>query len=346
MAQSIHYTDDSNGETEIDMHHTGISSIGSLANRAVPTVFCRCPATKKKSSLSRETDPLDTSDQFTDDVPDSGPVSRQQNFPRRSSSFTETVPTEPTRYNYQNFDSSKSNRASDDKEEQNEQATLQDISNFDKHKVETLQKRNSNDGKDLDRTNDPLKNRGTELPQNSSNLETDPFIRDSFDSDSGSSFRSDSDDLDSQLGILPFTKMNKKLQEQTSQEFDDSIDPLYKIGSSTPDSSRLHGSFSKYIRPNSQREDGSEYVNISSLENMVSPNALPPVDYVMKSIYRTSVLVNDSNLMTRTKEAIELSKVLKKLKKKVLQDISQMDDEMRETGKPIFCTRIFFSYSK
>ncbi|CAI6598618.1 BAF_HP2_G0015600.mRNA.1.CDS.1 [Saccharomyces cerevisiae] len=31
----------------------------------------------------------------------------------------------------------------------------------------------------------------------------------------------------------------------------------------------------------------------------------------MKSIYRTSVLVNDSNLMTRTKEAIELSKVLK-----------------------------------
>lgn len=48
---------------------------------------------------------------------------------------------------------------------------------------------------------------------------------------------------------------------------------------------------------------------------MVSPNALPPVDYVMKSIYRTSVLVNDSNLMTRTKEAIELSKVLKKLKK-------------------------------
>ena len=366
MAQSIHYTDDSNGETEIDMHHTGISSIGSLANRAVPTVFAGGPrdshnsigsiafpsnsgvqnirrsvslfsqATKKKSSLSRETDPLDTSDQFTDDVPDSGPVSRQQNFPRRSSSFTETVPTETTRYNYQNYDSSKSNRASDDKEEQNEQATLQDISNFDKYKVETLQKRNSNDGKDLDRTNDPLKNRGTEIPQNSSNLETDPFIRDSFDSDSGSSFRSDSDDLDSQLGILPFTKMNKKLQEQTSQEFDDSIDPLYKIGSSTPDSSRLHGSFSKYIRPNSQREDGSEYVNISSLENMVSPNALPPVDYVMKSIYRTSVLVNDSNLMTRTKEAIELSKVLKKLKKKVLQDISQMDDEMRETGKPIF----------
>lgn len=105
------------------------------------------PATKKKSSLSRETDPLDTSDQFTDDVPDSGPVSRQQNFPRRSSSFTETVPTEPTRYNYQNFDSSKSNRASDDKEEQNEQATLQDISNFDKHKVETLQRETATMGK-------------------------------------------------------------------------------------------------------------------------------------------------------------------------------------------------------
>lgn len=43
MAQSIHYTDDSNGETEIDMHHTGISSIGSLANRAVPTVFAGGP---------------------------------------------------------------------------------------------------------------------------------------------------------------------------------------------------------------------------------------------------------------------------------------------------------------
>ncbi|CAI7106528.1 BEM_collapsed_G0016640.mRNA.1.CDS.1 [Saccharomyces cerevisiae] len=41
----------------------------------------------------------------------------------------------------------------------------------------------------------------------------------------------------------------------------------------------------------------------------MSLNALPHfVDCVMKSIYRTSVFVNDSNLMTRTKEAIGLSK--------------------------------------
>ncbi|QHS72921.1 Pmd1p [Saccharomyces paradoxus] len=366
MAQSIHYTDDSNGDTETDTHHTRVSSIGSLANRAVPTVFAGgprdshnsvgsiafpsnsgvqntrrsvsllSPAAKKKSSLSRETDPLDTSDRIIDDVPDSGTVKRQPNFSRRNSSLIQKIPIEPTKNNCQENVFSSSNKASDDKEEQNEQTAFQDMSNLEKSKAEMPQRRNSDDAKNLDGNTDPLKNRETNICSNSSNLETDLFICDSFGSDSSSSLHSDSDDLDSQLGILPFTKMNKKLQEQTSQEFDDSIDPLYKIGSNTPGSSRLHGSFSKYIRPNSQREDVSEYVNISSLENMVSPNALPPVDYVMKSIYRTSVLVNDSNLMTRTKEAIELSKVLKRLKKKALQDISQMDNEMREAGKPIF----------
>ncbi|CAI7106573.1 BEM_collapsed_G0016650.mRNA.1.CDS.1 [Saccharomyces cerevisiae] len=66
----------------------------------------------------------------------------------------------------------------------------QDISNPDKHRVETFAKEKQQRWeKDLDRTNDPLKEQRNRIPQNSSNLETDPrFIRDSFDSDSGSSF--------------------------------------------------------------------------------------------------------------------------------------------------------------
>ncbi|CAI6598720.1 BAF_HP2_G0015610.mRNA.1.CDS.1 [Saccharomyces cerevisiae] len=70
----------------------------------------------------------------------------------------------------------KSNRASDDKEEQNEQATLRTFRNSINTEVETLQRETATMGR-FRPTNDPLKNRGTEIPpQNSSNLETDPFI--------------------------------------------------------------------------------------------------------------------------------------------------------------------------
>ncbi|CAI4060549.1 hypothetical protein SKDZ_05G1940 [Saccharomyces kudriavzevii ZP591] len=366
MAQSINYTDDSNADTETDTHNTRVSSLGSLASRAVPTVFaggprdshnsigsiafpsCSAvqasrrsvslfsPAVKKNSSLSRETDPLDTFDRIVDDVPDSRLVREQLNFPRRKSALIQKTSPEYTKLNFQSDIGGKPSRVFNDKEEQNEQASLQVMSSIDKGKVETSQKGNCDGEESLDATPDLLRSRETQKVDNAFKLKSNLFTCDDFDSDSGSSFHSDSDDLDSQLGILPFKKMNKKLQEQTSQEYDDSIDPLYKIGSSTPGSSRLHGSFSKYIRPSSQREDGPEYVNISSLENMVSPNALPPVDYVMKSIYRASVLVNDNNLMIRTKEAIELSKILKRLKKKVLQDVLQMDDEVRDAGKSIY----------
>lgn len=366
MAQS---TDDSNVDTETtDMQHTRVSSLGSLANRAVPTVFAGgprdshnsigsiafpnsssvqnfrrsvslfSPTVKKKSSLSKETDPLDTYDEDAGDMHDSEMVKQHPNPPSTNgiNPFIRKTSVDPTDKSLNEFDvGSRSGKPSYDRKEQIEQATLQGISNLDKSKISTSQSGSSGDEKDLQGANDVSKSSDTQKIGSSSNMKTDPFARDEFDSDSGSSSHSDSDDLDSQLGILPFTKMNKKLQEQTSQEFDDSIDPLYKISSSTPGSSRIHGSFSKYIRPSSQREDAPEYTNISSLENMVSPNALPPVDYVMKSIYRVSVLVNDKNLMIRTKEAIGLSKILKKLKKKVLQDISRMDDELREAGKPV-----------
>ncbi|CAI1960615.1 hypothetical protein SEUBUCD646_0E02180 [Saccharomyces eubayanus] len=364
-----HSTDDSNVDTETtDMHRTRVSSLGSLASRAVPTVFAGgprdshnsigsiafpnsssvqnfrrsvslfSPTAKKKSSLSKEPGPLDSYDEATGDIRNDETVKQHSNLPRTNSinPFIHRTSLEPTnKFPNENDVGSSSGKPFYDKKEQIEQTTLQSISNPDKSKISTSQKGSSSDEKDLQGSNYASKSRDTQGVGSSSNLKTNTFVRDEFDSDSGSSSHSDSDDLDSQLGILPFTKMNKKLQEQTPQEFDDSIDPLYKISSSTPGSSRLHGSFSKYIKPLSQREDAPEYINISSLENMVAPNALPPVDYVMKSIYRVSVLVNDKNLMIRTKEAIGLSKILKRLKKKVLQDISQMDDELREAGKPV-----------
>ena len=64
--------------------HNSIGSIAFPSNSGVQnirrSVSLFSPATKKKSSLSRETDPLDTSDQFTDDVPDSGQSAGNRTF--------------------------------------------------------------------------------------------------------------------------------------------------------------------------------------------------------------------------------------------------------------------------
>ncbi|CAI6598798.1 BAF_HP2_G0015620.mRNA.1.CDS.1 [Saccharomyces cerevisiae] len=80
MAQSIHYTDDIIGSSKYSP-----LCVPYLAQRR-----------KKKSSISRETDPLDTSDQFTDDVPDSDQSAGNRTFQEEVVVLLETVPTETT----------------------------------------------------------------------------------------------------------------------------------------------------------------------------------------------------------------------------------------------------------
>lgn len=137
------------------------------------------------------------------------------------------------------------------------------------------------------------------------------------DTESLLSSASDSDDLDFLHSEIPLNMMNIKVREE-KDEFEGSIDPLFKLSNSKNNSIPSE--------PNPTNNQPTFNGPISTLENMMSPNALPPVDHVMKYIYRTSVLVNDGGLILRSIECIEFSKKLKKLKTVLTNDILKLEE--------------------
>ncbi|KAG0672502.1 hypothetical protein C6P45_001966 [Maudiozyma exigua] len=70
-----------------------------------------------------------------------------------------------------------------------------------------------------------------------------------------------------------------------------------------------------------------------TLENIISADALPPVDYIMKSIYRTTVLVNDPRIMIRCMECIELSKMLRLVKKKMSHAVQLLEEKTKKNER-------------
>ncbi|CCK71197.1 Mds3p KNAG_0G01390 [Huiozyma naganishii CBS 8797] len=131
--------------------------------------------------------------------------------------------------------------------------------------------------------------------------------------------------LDAGLGLLSLKKMRSKVKKGEDY-FEESVDPLLKINSTLQAPGKFQGNFANRsatigtappVSAGKVHRDTllNKEFNALVLENMISPNALPPVDYVIKSIYRTVVLVNDSKLMIRCLDCIELSKDLKSNKK-------------------------------
>ncbi|KAL3239928.1 Pmd1p [Nakaseomyces bracarensis] len=145
------------------------------------------------------------------------------------------------------------------------------------------------------------------------------------DTESLLSSASDSDDLDFLHSEIPLNMMDMKVREEKN-EFEGSIDPLFKMSNSKQSSLP-----SEQPRNNNQ---SVEDIPVSTLENMMSPNALPPVDHVMKYIYRTSVLVNDGGLILRSTECIEFSKKLKKLKTVLTNDILKLEEDIMMAPVP------------
>ncbi|CCH61586.1 hypothetical protein TBLA_0F00420 [Henningerozyma blattae CBS 6284] len=148
--------------------------------------------------------------------------------------------------------------------------------------------------------------------------------------DEYSSSQSDSDEFDSELGVLSMSKMRRKVVE--GHALDDSVDPLFKIQSGNTSPSKNPSTRGKQTTSTggsgrASREDIAHLdLNIPTIENLTSPNALPPVDYIMKSIYRTAVLVNDVKLIVRCLNAIEISKLLKAMRKRISFELGQIDD--------------------
>ncbi|CAR29892.1 hypothetical protein ZYGR_0AD05820 [Zygosaccharomyces rouxii] len=148
-----------------------------------------------------------------------------------------------------------------------------------------------------------------------------------LDDDSNSSL-SDFEELNSDMGLLSLNKMKRKLAGQSDP--DESVDPLLKIDSATQSygTSPNKGSGAKHRGDNFALD-----AHHLTLEYLTSSNALPPVDYVIKAIYRTAALVNYPRLMVRCLDCIEVSRRLKEIKKRLTYDFASMDQEMKRNAE-------------
>lgn len=141
---------------------------------------------------------------------------------------------------------------------------------------------------------------------------------------------SESDDMNSDLGLLSLNKMKRKITGQDNVE--ESIDPLFRINFTSQNPSINDQSPSEAFNMREFARDGTPpyEANFLTLENLASPNALPPVDYVIKSISRTAALVNYPRLMVRCLDCLEISKRLKSIKKRVIADFAKFDEECKQ----------------
>lgn len=124
----------------------------------------------------------------------------------------------------------------------------------------------------------------------------------------------DKEEISSGLGIglnlVSLDKLSYKIKKG-EEFFDESIDLLIKDSlqnSKNRKKSILSGSAFSAGKPLKNNQNDLDSM---TLENMTSPNSLPPVDYVIKSIYKAAVLVDNSRLMLRCLNCLELSKTLK-----------------------------------
>ncbi|CCD23309.1 Mds3p NDAI_0B02740 [Naumovozyma dairenensis CBS 421] len=258
---------------------------------------------KNKSSLSKEIDPTSFPEFNTNIGPLSGGFRKESAVDPKSNipdylNITDDISLSTT--------SSSSSSSSD-----YDDATEQESST-------------ENKGPKIDSTKDSEMNSGEkETISRESNQLKDNFPKET---------RSDSDDYDSGLAMLSLNKMRRKVKK--GEDHDDSIDPLFKTNNNTNIQSpkKNYGTFARYGSSLGSKafrgEEPENDFSMLTLENLASRNSLPPVDYIIKSIYKTVVLVNDIRLMVRCLDCVEISKGLKVLKKKFSQEIQAIDKDI------------------
>lgn len=133
--------------------------------------------------------------------------------------------------------------------------------------------------------------------------------------------REDIEDFDFSLGLLDAGKKKGK-----GHDDDESVDPLAKVGNMDSPSkpySKYSMGFGKYPKNDSQANNAT----VLTLESLASKNALPPSDMVIKSIHQSTVLVNEVRLMIRCNDCLQISKDLKRCKKILKAEISNLEKE-------------------
>lgn len=134
-------------------------------------------------------------------------------------------------------------------------------------------------------------------------------------------------DFDNELGGLSLERIERELSK--ARIIDESIDPLLTLDSGNDnqgDASMILGA----ERPGLYSRENIQMGGLDSLilDNLVSPNSLPPVDSVIKSIYKTAILVNDVRLMVRCVDIIEISKSINTLKLNFTDEMKKIKSEL------------------
>lgn len=134
---------------------------------------------------------------------------------------------------------------------------------------------------------------------------------------------SEDDEFDLGLGLISPDKSNQQanLCTHNNEHSCDSIDPLVKLSTSDSRSNILG---LKYT-PKNISDQPLQCLSPPTLDSLASPNALPPMDFIIDLIYEVSVLVNDIKLMVRCMSCNQLSKSLKSIKNKLIQDIADLE---------------------
>lgn len=111
-----------------------------------------------------------------------------------------------------------------------------------------------------------------------------------------------SDSSDIQLGGFSLDKIKK----QNSKDYNhDSIDPLYREDNSVEDFFEEDTNYYNK-KPNTAYNENTPV----TLESLTCPNSLPPVNYIIKSIFRSAELVDDKIIMLRSLACLQVSTLL------------------------------------
>ncbi|SMN18498.1 similar to Saccharomyces cerevisiae YGL197W MDS3 Putative component of the TOR regulatory pathway [Maudiozyma saulgeensis] len=148
--------------------------------------------------------------------------------------------------------------------------------------------------------------------------------------------------VDSGLGMSSLSRLKKKMKK--AEEYaDDSVDPLFKISSTLQSPGRPQVGPSRPSNLGSVYSGGKpglkspnmnildEDYSVLRLECIVAANALPPVDHIIKYIFKTAVLVNDVKMTIRCADCLEISKDLKTVKKELAKEITNIKDQMKSS---------------
>ncbi|KAH7608226.1 Kelch motif [Nakaseomyces glabratus] len=135
--------------------------------------------------------------------------------------------------------------------------------------------------------------------------------------------KEDINNFDFSLGLL--SSFNDEKNKLRKVDVDEPIDPLAKISHNLDSPNRLYSKYSQGFGKMPKSGSQASNMGLLTLENLASPNALPPDDAVIKAIHQTTVLANEVRLMIRCGDCLQISKDLRRCKKIMNSELTKLE---------------------